>query len=404
MKCATRSSSASNIQLWFLLVAALSLFSGFTYTKYAVEVDYHHHLGDVNVDEAAKNLSPGRLSFNTSTPSVSGPRSSTIRTPRDIFDCNQTVSSCVYFEPSTYFDANRSPLPPRILDSVKNFWSNQYNASNGHERDLFWFSIHQDVGVYNLLNWNDYASNSSAPSPPSGWPRTMMGLHIHKCGGSSVGRTFLRLSKSGSKVAKPYEVTLFYMHNLRSKFRHQQTSWERLSVDMHTRLLQQVLDNQQSEAPVDHVAFTFVRDPVARFLSSVREFLVSRNRRKLCLDAANGKEVLQCFLSRLQKENGLQMDQHFVPATISLFMFTLLEPRVKLSILPLTKEVMADFQTAFLGVQKKAINAKSSHPKHYNIHMNLLDQAMIQDICTLYQMDVYLMRHLGFATPYCTDE
>jgi hypothetical protein len=326
-----------------------------------------------------------------------------LRSQRNIFDCASDVQDpqCVYFDPSTYFNEKHGPLPQPILESVKNYWSNQYSKSTHEPQDLFWYSIQRDVGVYNLLEWNSNSSN-----PLSGWPRTMMGLHIHKCGGSTVGRTFLKIANSGNSSRKGYNVTLFYKNNLRSKFEGQNAeSLANHSIELHQCLLQQIYDNQQassSSPPADHVAFTFVRDVLERFQSSVREFLLSRNRkRRLCLEAPTSKDLLKCILSKLHQENGLQLDQHFAPATISLYMFSLLEPRVKISILPLTNEAMKGFQTFFLGPQSKPLKLKSSKPRNFNITMDDLDFEMIRDICNLYLMDVLLLRYLRLPATIC---
>jgi hypothetical protein len=327
-----------------------------------------------------------------------------LRSPKNIFDCDSEVHNplCVYFDPSTYFNDQHGSLPHPILESVRNYWSNKFDNSTHESQDLFWYSIQQDVGVYNLLKWN------SSGIPPPGWPRTMMGLHIHKCGGSTVGRTFLKASNSGNSTSKGYNVTFFYKNNLGATFKDQSAEHvAKHSVALHQRLLQQVYDNQQdgsSSPPADHVAFTFVRDVLDRFLSSVREFLVSRNRqRRLCIEAPTSRDLLKCILSKLHEDNGLQLDQHFAPATISLYMFSLLEPRVKISIFPLTNEVMKEFQTFFLGPRSKSLKLKSSKPRNFNITMDALDFEMIQDVCNLYLMDVILLRYLGVPTSMTCD-
>jgi Sulfotransferase family len=407
------------IQTCFLFLAIFVLFTSWSYTQYVIDIISDVAIGGESrgeVDAQALNIATLTTHPESATsfpvPSISvNTQEDSIRTPKSLFDCGPDVQNptCVYFDPSVYFHPATSPLPPARLDYVKHYWSNKFNTSNSTEnaQDQFWFSIQQDVGVYNLLEWSGDGDpfNSSSTSPPSGWPRTMMGLHIHKCGGSSVGRTFLKVSRGGSSdVTKGYNLTLFYRNNLRAKFENDHVASR--SIEMHLRLLQHIYENQKesslSSTIADHVAFAFVREPVGRFLSSVREFLVSRNkRRRICLEAPTSKELLKCLLSKLKQENGLQLDQHFAPATVSLYMFSLLEPRANISILPLSTDTMTDFQTAFLGPQPKTIQLKSSKPRKFNIVMDELDAGMIRDICHLYYMDVILMRHVGIPVPYC---
>ncbi|KAG7351342.1 sulfotransferase family protein [Nitzschia inconspicua] len=400
----------SRLQIWFLLLGTwVFLYSWFctqTASNAFTDVKDDRHDGfdgrrniPTNIQTASLTRQSGLMSSNTPN--------GHLRSPRNLFDCSPEVQDplCVFFDPSIYFHPTKSPLPRDTLQSLKHYWNNKFkNTTKANAAsDLFWFSIQQDVGVYNLLEWNGVKSGISVSSPPKGWPRTIVGLHIHKCGGSSVGRTFLKIARSGGHS---YNVTLFYKNDLRAKFRD---NVESQSIELHHRILQQIYDNQQqtmlktaSSSSLDHVAFTFVREPVGRFLSSVREFLVSRNkRRRLCLEAPSSKDLLKCILSKLQEENGLQLDQHFAPATVSLHMFSLLEPRVKISVMPLTVDTMTTFQTTFLGPQPKTIKLKSSKPRKYNITLDELDDQMIEDICKIYAMDVLLLRHFGLPVPLC---
>lgn len=419
----------TRVQVWFLLLAVFVLLSSWSHTWDAFDTTGRRDgLGDeysggtffrATIGSEMQDMVNNSTSLSVtlqSTPAlpslpsmnaVDVPRVA-LRPPRNMFDCGLDVYApkCVYFDPSTYFDETKSPLPPHVLDSVRQYWGNKFNASTKSVQDLFWFSIQQDIGVYNLLQWND--DDARHVSPPPGWPHTLMGLHIHKCGGSSVGRTFLKISNSGNSTTNAYDVTFFYKNDLRAKFWDQHGTDDLLSnrsIALHQRLLQEVFDNQQEKSPSppgNFVAFAFVREPLGRFLSSVREFMASRNkRRRLCLEAPNSTDVLKCIISKLQQENGLQLDQHFAPATLSLYMFSLLEPRDKIAILPLTADVMADFQATFLGPRTKTMKLKSSKPRKYNITMDALDGDMIRDICILYLMDVILLRHLGISTATC---
>lgn len=421
------------LQTWFLLLAILVLLSiSWSYTEYVSDIipiiitESEDALAPDGrrVPHSNSQVSPELPETNVTVTVAASNTSSTdalllqLRSPRNIFDCGPNVQNvtCVYFDPSTYFHrhATTSPLglPPDILDSVQNYWSNKVKLSSNENDKLFWFSILQDIGVYSLLEWNgdDSPPSSLSSSPPKGWPRTLMGLHIHKCGGSSVGRTFLRVSRrTSSDGGNNYNHTLFYRNDLRAKYG--EDGVEEQSVALHRRLVKQIYDNQQIDAMLssttathsDHVAFTFVREPVERFMSSVREFLVGRNRHRLCLEALTSRDFLMCILAHLRQEHGLQLDQHFAPATVSFYMFSRLEPKMKISVLPLTSDTMAAFQSTFLGPQSRTIKLKSSKPRKYNVTMDELDIDMTRDICHLYAMDVRLLRYLGMPVPLCDD-
>jgi hypothetical protein len=96
-------------------------------------------------------------------------------------------------------------------------------------------------------------------------------------------------------------------------------------------------------------------------------------------------------------------------------MFSLLEPRAKVSIRPMNWRTMRDFQWFFLGPQRKSIksmstggtvvvvnNNSSNKNNTIDLTVSALDVELRTEICELYLVDVYLMRHLGIPTPHCS--
>jgi len=298
---------------------------------------------------------------------------------KNLFDCSGVNASCMYFEPEVFFSLGHPGYPYR--STVESYW----NVTYSDREELFFHTIKMDVGVYAYLEWTD-----NATLPPNQLPRSMIGVHIHKCGGSTVGSTF----RTAARKFPSYELTLFYGHNLRAKYGN---DWGPSSIELNKRAMRSI-ENDQKSGKVDNVVFSFVREPVGRFLSSVGEFLHSRNKkRKICLKPTT-KEMLLCMIETLKTE-GLQLDQHFAPASVGLFMTSLLG-RPKISLLPMG--AIPDFRDMFglsNTVKKSAVSSTSY--SGYNLTLSHLDQDMLTDICRLYEVDVVLMRSLGIETELC---
>lgn len=301
------------------------------------------------------------------------------RPPQNLFDCAGVNASCIYFQPSNFFGSGPGQ-PYRAV--VEKYWKVTTESSR---EDLFLHSIEKDVGVFAYLEWTD-----NTTQPPKQLPRSMIGIHIHKCGGTSVGRTFGRAEKDFPQ----YQEVLFYAHNLRDRFGN---NWHPAAIDLTRNAVERV-EKDQREGRADHVIFSFVREPVSRFLSSVGEFLHSRNKKKICLEATT-RDMLHCLLQTL-KATGLQLDQHFAPAAVDLYMFSLLGQPARISLLPLNK--MGEFRHMF-GLPDTRVKSAVSSASYsgYNLSLSDLDADMLRDVCRLYEVDVILMRSLGIETPHC---
>ena len=170
------------------------------------------------------------------------------RAPRNIFDCgssNDLVhdAACVYLDPSGYF--NLQHLPGNLLFYVRHYWSSTMGLThikrNVSTENLFVHSIQQDIGVYTLLQWNNTEDGDRDTTKtqtygsrqiPSSWPHTMMGLHIHKCGGTTVGATFNKLARDKNNH---YRQTYFYPHAVPFLFQKETESRKEEPISRSTR-------------------------------------------------------------------------------------------------------------------------------------------------------------------------
>lgn len=83
------------------------------------------------------------------------------------------------------------------------------------------------------------------------WPLSLMVLHIHKCGGTTVGTTFQKRSKltwSSSRTSSFDKVTYLYAQEMKQASKNATAA--ATLVESHRRALQRVVNGQQTHSPL----------------------------------------------------------------------------------------------------------------------------------------------------------
>lgn len=175
------------------------------------------------------------------------------------------------------------------------------------------------------------------------------------------------------------------------------------------------------------VAFSFVRDPVVRFLSSVGQML-HMGKVKLfqqCDDQtdllreisihesnttiAKSQALVQCMLQSIKSntEEALApdfdyIDQHMLPQAFELRARSL-EYDIEIHLMSMG-EISSTLRT-LAGVNKQNKHARSSrvadYTQGYFLETSILTQEIVRDICHIYAVDVLLLKQTGIATTLC---
>jgi hypothetical protein len=192
--------------------------------------------------------------------------------------------------------------------------------------------------------------------------------------------------------------------------------------------------SQQQENSSSDIVFALLRDPVARFLSSVAQTLsapmVKKWENKLrvdnkplraevwrpCLTTNNNKtltsyaQLVQCMIDSMKEKEIGFFDVHMAPQAV--FLAGELD-RNNVKVAMFSMDHLNEVLDAFGATrqQKNKREGQKYHPEILNrFGTELLDPAkarealsddIVRDICQLYAVDVDLMRYLGFAVKDC---
>mmetsp|Transcript_18596 Transcript_18596/g.25801 ORF Transcript_18596/g.25801 Transcript_18596/m.25801 type:complete len:442 (+) Transcript_18596:139-1464(+) len=195
-----------------------------------------------------------------------------------------------------------------------------------------------------------------------------------------------------------------------------------------TNLLQrQASDSQQPGSPRRNIVFAVMRNPVQRFISAMGEVMSSRGTSRCveckkylepCLSDVDGltstsaPDVLLCTLQSI-KTNGF-FNEHLVPH--AMFLTRLLNGNdIEIAVFPLEHldNIVSEFgvENAIKANPRTRKNVDADNPTGLveNFLSILKDSSsevnakIIREICSVYAVDVSIMKYLGFPVKYCDD-
>mmetsp|Transcript_6447 Transcript_6447/g.9128 ORF Transcript_6447/g.9128 Transcript_6447/m.9128 type:complete len:455 (-) Transcript_6447:43-1407(-) len=322
-------------------------------------------------------------------------------------------SMCTYFRPVRFFEKGQPGYPYRsVLSSYKEASTKLRSNSVSHDRaSTTMFSR----WAWQVNNW-----------PKGGGPRLKLSVKSKIQRPNTVESvTAFATPKVGSRT----QWSLFLDHIAIPKKPIQKG--RRVAAVNSTyvaNLLQrQTTESQQPGASRRNIVFAVVRNPVERFISSMGEVVNLRDSSR-CIDCdkyftkpclfddgglpiTSAPDVILCTLQSI-KTNGF-FNEHFVPH--AMFLTKLLHNSdIEIAVFPI--EHLDDIVSEF-GVEKairsnprtrKNVKAGDSTGLVESFSSIIKDDSsanekVIREICSVYAVDVAIMRYLGFPVKYCDD-
>ena len=241
-------------------------------------------------------------------------------------------------------------------------------------------------------------------------PKQAIYYHIHKNGGTTMER-HLQLPMDN-----------FYSKRERRMGRHA-FQQECHYVAQHVYQAQQ----QQQQSP-GFPAFTFVRDPVPRFLSSVAQILKLRQWYQQlypCYEYNTTNELLDCVLIKMETEHSIP-EMHLNPQSFELYhyiqgydiqvyvmdlvdintvMDILNTPSYQPSISSSSSVLSTSSSSTSLQRKKKkersTMGSSIRRFPHFRFTLDVLTPSLIQRICHFYQPDVWMIQQTNITTTLC---
>lgn len=265
----------------------------------------------------------------------------------------------------------------------------------------------------NTLLKHNLTGPALGQSRPDKWRRCIMerisSIHVHKAGGSSL---FHMLNTLGS--AFPNNSTL-------RRYKHH---WGTITPIAQNRTEREVISALQHAthyptdkfAPHQHIMFTTVRDPVDRFISSVGQAVGGNGSQKnkvgkviineCQLDSqiypnVTTTDALRCVANYV-KENTFWVELHFTPMALDMAFATLWQD------VPVAVFHFRHVSTIMAYLGRKNTHMRNSLNNRYrsviafrNASADDLDEYTLELVCHMYEVDVLMMRSLGYETPRC---
>lgn len=229
------------------------------------------------------------------------------------------------------------------------------------------------------------------PGNGTGTCPLFMYYHIHKTGGGSMASHIpTNMIKYNSDLQR----------DLGSK-RYDQLCQERMELVYKNQQQQ----NQNSEHPTIQV-FTFLRDPLDRFLSSLGQVLkgpkgLLRDRFMPCYTKMTTKDLIECVLNKMEQRLSF-LDDHFVPQSFELYIglmgYNISVNVVDLSLLSMVIQQMGGAVDA--THENSAVGRIQDFP-HFDLNPSALTPSMQVRICRLYEADLLLLKEAGVTSTRC---
>ncbi|CAB9525957.1 expressed unknown protein [Seminavis robusta] len=333
------------------------------------------------------------------------------KSPRD-----SDASTCVLF------------YPERFFNSVGSTYKDQYEISK---------QVKTEHPVIHMTFKNDtFTTIDKNNAMSSRYPSSLTFLHIRKCAGTTMFR-----SLSGKSVQVPYTVNKYNRNMIKDMG---------IIRDIHIRQQRQSAEDSNPDA----VVFSFVRDPVIRFLSSVGQIRhMGMGKVKLFRKCHNvlareatfeepslndrqdeptnatieaSRALVQCMLDSIKDSITTTsttntsshytahelssppppeynyIEQHMLPQAYELRARSL-EHDISIHLMGM-KQISSTLQT-LVGIGSKNRHARSSRANDYThgyyLYASILTDEMIADICQIYAVDVLLLKSTGLDSTLC---
>lgn len=361
---------------------------------------------------------------------------------------------CVFFRPLDYYysqqlqQRQQQPEEPILRLQDIRWDSFAFQASNFGEGPPLRWNTNKNDASYSFF-YNSYSQGGD------GAVESVSILAAPKCGSRSLYELFMNhIAMTGQQQEQKQHEQLKQQpsRGSRSRTKNSNSIWNRVGKVNPRFVMELVVRQQQDEEkfnPVEvfirrhyrDVVLSVIRDPISRFVSSVTQ-LISMMGRKSCgpscklylepcfivngNDNLNPNQVLYCVAQSVSKHGF--WNEHLVP-WIHFVRIPLHNQNVQVAVMSMD-QMDSVLMKSFITVGGTAGTEDSGNEKAGIIHANKFDNqklmsvqsetyrdlvyqmqnlvkqqqlsdSLIKELCRLYQMDVKVMRYLGFSVEYC---
>lgn len=167
----------------------------------------------------------------------------------------------------------------------------------------------------------------------------------------------------------------------------------------------------------DHLLFGVVRDPTDRFISMIGQAFgahgsaknggVAEELKRDCLNSQiysldASRFTIQCVINKI-KERGYFFEIHFTPQAIEVAFSTQMTPNVPVALFPfeVLKEVLTEIGCSPSSKVRDGGGRYRPSPVLQSMSVNDYTPDLIRQICELYEVDVIMLRVLGWTASRC---
>lgn len=306
---------------------------------------------------------------------------------RNLLSCSPFPNSpCTHFYPTYFFDDTSGA--GHSLQNLTRHYNNKNGTPDSHVRFVHTFSHEYGRKI---------DRNSRFVS--------QLYLHIHKNGGTTVKSMLQIFAKS---MHRNFTTEVFYFAQEKSLGK---TGLQKRMVEI-LQYAPKRTDSQFEKYNAEVMVFSFIRDPLSRFVSSTSQFVLStsqasQNEKLKCggnppkNDMLAKLDFFRCVLYNLSK-TGAITDQHFTPQVIELYNNVGgVDARVSL--------LEMNAISTYAGPDCLGVDGYKTKTRFYNkdqIFADLnpfeqFDEGMMQIFCRLYEIDIIFLRSIGKDINYC---
>jgi hypothetical protein len=213
--------------------------------------------------------------------------------------------------------------------------------------------------------------------------------HIHKNGGGSMGKhVSIQTEKFNSESER-------------------QMGRENYTTACQN-LLKQAYESQKQSGNQPMLVFTFIRDPLERFLSSLGQVLngptgILRKRLSPCHNSMTTADLIDCVLNKMEETSSF-LDEHFAPQSYELYSgvqgFDLAIAVVDLSLLSAVVTQLGGSQSHVH--ENSAVGVVHEYPQ-FLLAPSSLTRDFRRRICRMYEADVRMLAQTQVTTTECSE-
>lgn len=225
--------------------------------------------------------------------------------------------------------------------------------------------------------------------------------HIHKCGSTTV--------KAATKKS-PLTTTKLYAYDLEYKIGKEKYG-KRVRNILENTYANQQQTNQTTR--VERPVFTFIRDPVSRFVSGLAQFIkllkfYPVHPLTTCVENNENETIalLECAIDAIHNKSSY-LNVHLLPQVYELYKGTTYGgDNMDLAVHLVDLKDLEAALSPLVGLTSDEIVPKqqaSGVQRGFNLTPSILTPELVNKICKLYAMDVLMMRETGISHSVCME-